>query len=143
MRIRWLHNSVADLAYLSEHRQNKLCKTPLDLLYTAWLVHNQCTVRKTWTAAVRIICHTSVLQSEVQIDAALLWMSHPSPHVLPHACHIACTHTMPNPHQLLQVLTEGANMPSSSDAIELMHEKKIEYGPAKAANAGAQSCCKL
>ena len=28
-------------------------------------------------------------------------------------------------------------MPSSSDAIELMHEKKIEYGPAKAANAGA------
>eukprot|EP01025_Chloroclados_australasicus_P065030 TRINITY_DN8795_c0_g1_i1.p3 TRINITY_DN8795_c0_g1~~TRINITY_DN8795_c0_g1_i1.p3 ORF type:complete len:115 (+),score=24.40 TRINITY_DN8795_c0_g1_i1:286-630(+) len=27
-------------------------------------------------------------------------------------------------------------MPSSNDAIEFMHEKGIEFGPAKAANAG-------
>ena len=37
----------------------------------------------------------------------------------------------------MTVITEGANMPSTSAAIELMHEKKIEFGPAKAANAGA------
>ena len=40
----------------------------------------------------------------------------------------------------VQVLTEGANMPSSADAIEAMHEKKVEFGPAKAANAGASAC---
>lgn len=44
----------------------------------------------------------------------------------------------------LKVLCEGANMPTKSDAIELLHEHKIEFGPAKAANAGARAsvvCC--
>ena len=34
------------------------------------------------------------------------------------------------------VIGEGANMPSTPEAIELFLEKKILYGPAKAANAG-------
>jgi len=34
------------------------------------------------------------------------------------------------------VVTEGANMPSTLDATKLFLEKKILYGPAKAANAG-------
>ena len=34
------------------------------------------------------------------------------------------------------VVTEGANMPSTPEAIEQFIEKKILYGPAKAANAG-------
>jgi glutamate dehydrogenase (NADP+) len=34
------------------------------------------------------------------------------------------------------VVCEGANMPSTGDAIEAMHENNIEFGPAKAANAG-------
>jgi glutamate dehydrogenase/leucine dehydrogenase len=38
----------------------------------------------------------------------------------------------------MKCLTEGANMPSNSEAIEAMHEAKIEFGPAKAANAGAR-----
>lgn len=35
------------------------------------------------------------------------------------------------------VLCEGANMPCETAAIELLHEHKIEFGPAKACNAGA------
>jgi glutamate dehydrogenase (NADP+) len=34
------------------------------------------------------------------------------------------------------VVSEGANMPSTLDATKLFLEKKILYGPAKAANAG-------
>ncbi len=34
------------------------------------------------------------------------------------------------------VVSEGANMPSTPDAIEVYMEKKILYGPGKAANAG-------
>jgi len=34
------------------------------------------------------------------------------------------------------VVTEGANMPSTLDATKYFLEKKILYGPAKAANAG-------
>ena len=34
------------------------------------------------------------------------------------------------------VVTEGANMPSTLDATKMFLEKKILYGPAKAANAG-------
>ena len=34
------------------------------------------------------------------------------------------------------MVSEGANMPSSPDAIEQYLEKKILYGPGKAANAG-------
>jgi glutamate dehydrogenase/leucine dehydrogenase len=35
-----------------------------------------------------------------------------------------------------KVISEGANMPSTPDAIELYLENKILYGPGKAANAG-------
>jgi glutamate dehydrogenase/leucine dehydrogenase len=34
------------------------------------------------------------------------------------------------------VVSEGANMPSTPEAVELFIEKKILYGPGKAANAG-------
>ena len=34
------------------------------------------------------------------------------------------------------VVSEGANMPSTPEAVELFVEKKILYGPGKAANAG-------
>lgn len=37
----------------------------------------------------------------------------------------------------VKAILEGANMPSTSEAIDAMHEAKIEFGPAKAANAGA------
>ena len=33
-------------------------------------------------------------------------------------------------------VSEGANMPSTPEAIEVFIEKKIIYGPGKAANAG-------
>jgi glutamate dehydrogenase (NADP+) len=33
-------------------------------------------------------------------------------------------------------VAEGANMPSTPDAVDLFVEKKILYGPGKAANAG-------
>ena len=33
-------------------------------------------------------------------------------------------------------ISEGANMPSTPEAIEIYLEKKILYGPGKAANAG-------
>ena len=36
----------------------------------------------------------------------------------------------------VKVLCEGANMPCSNDAIEVLHEAEVEFGPAKAANAG-------
>jgi glutamate dehydrogenase (NADP+) len=36
----------------------------------------------------------------------------------------------------MTILCEGANMPCTSDAISLLHEKKVEFGPAKACNAG-------
>jgi glutamate dehydrogenase (NADP+) len=36
----------------------------------------------------------------------------------------------------MKLLVEGANMPTCSDAIELLHEHGIEFGPAKACNAG-------
>ncbi len=36
-------------------------------------------------------------------------------------------------------ISEGANMPCSADAVELYIEKKILYGPGKAANAGGVS----
>ena len=36
-----------------------------------------------------------------------------------------------------KVVCEGANMPTTTAAIDLLHEKGIEFGPAKAANAGA------
>lgn len=35
-----------------------------------------------------------------------------------------------------KLVAEGANMPSTSEAIDHYHENKVEYGPAKAANAG-------
>lgn len=34
------------------------------------------------------------------------------------------------------VLCEGANMPSTTDAIEVLHKQGVEFGPAKACNAG-------
>lgn len=34
------------------------------------------------------------------------------------------------------MVVEGANMPTTSDAVEFLHEKGIAFGPAKAANAG-------
>lgn len=37
------------------------------------------------------------------------------------------------------VVSEGANMPSTPDAVEYFIEKKILYGPGKAANAGGVS----
>jgi glutamate dehydrogenase (NADP+) len=37
----------------------------------------------------------------------------------------------------VSVLCEGANMPCRSEAIELLHEHHVEFGPAKACNAGA------
>lgn len=33
-------------------------------------------------------------------------------------------------------VSEGANMPSTADAIEVFHESKILFAPGKAANAG-------
>lgn len=38
----------------------------------------------------------------------------------------------------IAVLCEGANMPCDSQAIELLHEHNVEFGPAKACNAGAR-----
>jgi len=34
------------------------------------------------------------------------------------------------------LVAEGANMPSDSEAIEHFHKNKVEFAPAKAANAG-------
>ena len=42
-----------------------------------------------------------------------------------------------------RVVNEGANMPSTPEAIDFMLEKKIFYGPAKAANAGGVATSQL
>lgn len=34
------------------------------------------------------------------------------------------------------VVCEGANMPSTTEAIDVLHKQGVEFGPAKAANAG-------
>lgn len=36
----------------------------------------------------------------------------------------------------MTVLCEGANMPCTNQAIEVLHEHRVEFGPAKACNAG-------
>lgn len=36
----------------------------------------------------------------------------------------------------VQIIAEGANMPSTAEAITLMHEAKVLFAPGKAANAG-------
>ncbi|MCL2578727.1 MAG: NADP-specific glutamate dehydrogenase [Oscillospiraceae bacterium] len=41
------------------------------------------------------------------------------------------------------VVSEGANMPSTPEAVDLFHEKGILFGPAKAANAGGVACSGL
>ena len=40
-------------------------------------------------------------------------------------------------------VSEGANMPSSLDAIEVFQSNKVLFGPAKAANAGGVACSAL
>ena len=40
-------------------------------------------------------------------------------------------------------VSEGANMPSTPDAVDLFIEKKIAYGPGKAANAGGVATSQL
>lgn len=40
-------------------------------------------------------------------------------------------------------VSEGANMPSTPEAVDLFIESKILYGPGKAANAGGVSCSQL
>ncbi|KIL08986.1 NADP-specific glutamate dehydrogenase [Clostridium botulinum] len=43
----------------------------------------------------------------------------------------------------VKAVSEGANMPSTLDAIDLFQENKILFGPAKAANAGGVACSAL
>lgn len=40
-------------------------------------------------------------------------------------------------------VSEGANMPSTLDAVELLQKNNIMFGPAKAANAGGVACSAL
>lgn len=40
-------------------------------------------------------------------------------------------------------VSEGANMPSTLEAIEVLQSKKVMFGPAKAANAGGVACSAL
>lgn len=40
-------------------------------------------------------------------------------------------------------VSEGANMPSTAEAVELFVESKIAYGPGKAANAGGVATSQL
>ncbi len=40
-------------------------------------------------------------------------------------------------------ISEGANMPSTADAVDLFLEAKIDYGPGKAANAGGVATSQL
>lgn len=40
-------------------------------------------------------------------------------------------------------VSEGANMPSTLDAIELLQKNNVMFGPAKAANAGGVACSAL
>jgi glutamate dehydrogenase (NADP+) len=42
-----------------------------------------------------------------------------------------------------QCVSEGANMPSTADAVDLFVESKIAYGPGKAANAGGVATSQL
>ena len=42
-----------------------------------------------------------------------------------------------------ECVCEGANMPSTPDAVDLFIERKISYGPGKAANAGGVSVSQL
>ncbi len=43
----------------------------------------------------------------------------------------------------VKAVSEGANMPSILDAIDLFQENKVLFGPAKAANAGGVACSAL
>ena len=43
----------------------------------------------------------------------------------------------------VKVVSEGANMPTTLDAIEILQEKGVLFGPAKAANAGGVACSAL
>lgn len=43
----------------------------------------------------------------------------------------------------VKVVAEGANMPTTLDAIEVLQEAKVLFGPAKAANAGGVACSAL
>ena len=43
----------------------------------------------------------------------------------------------------VKVVAEGANMPTTLDAIDLLQDSKILFGPAKAANAGGVACSAL
>ena len=43
----------------------------------------------------------------------------------------------------VKVVAEGANMPTTLDAIEILQEAKVLFGPAKAANAGGVACSAL
>ncbi|NFE75265.1 NADP-specific glutamate dehydrogenase [Clostridium botulinum] len=43
----------------------------------------------------------------------------------------------------VKAVAEGANMPSTLDAIDLFQENKVLFGPAKAANAGGVACSAL
>ncbi len=40
-------------------------------------------------------------------------------------------------------MSEGANMPTDLDAIELLQKSGVMFGPAKAANAGGVACSAL
>ena len=43
----------------------------------------------------------------------------------------------------VKVVSEGANMPTDLDAIELLQKSGVMFGPAKAANAGGVACSAL
>ncbi|MDZ4957306.1 NADP-specific glutamate dehydrogenase, partial [Clostridium perfringens] len=43
----------------------------------------------------------------------------------------------------VKVVSEGANMPTNLDAIEVFQNSGIMFGPAKAANAGGVACSAL
>lgn len=43
----------------------------------------------------------------------------------------------------VKVVSEGANMPTSLDAIEFLQKNGVLFGPAKAANAGGVACSSL
>jgi glutamate dehydrogenase (NADP+) len=43
----------------------------------------------------------------------------------------------------VKIVSEGANMPTTLDAIEVLQEKGVLFGPAKAANAGGVACSAL
>lgn len=43
----------------------------------------------------------------------------------------------------IKVVSEGANMPTDLDAIELLQKSGVMFGPAKAANAGGVACSAL